>query len=99
VQFCVIKHHILESPITRQEFEAQAKMLKRVLEIVEGFAASGDFMSKEIWDNADLKRYLNISTSTIKRARDEGIFKTIPGFKRPRYYRKDILPHRDQFLK
>lgn len=89
----------MENPVTRQEFEAQAKMLKRILDILEGFVASGDLMRKNIWDSSDLKRYLNISDRTIERRRKDGTFKSFPVGRSYRYFRDDILPLRDRFLK
>lgn len=74
-------------------------MLQRILDILEGFVASGDFMRKEIWDKSDIKRYLHISDSTIDRSTKEKIFKPFLVGKRSRYYREDILPLRDRFLK
>lgn len=89
----------MENQITRQEFEAQTKILKRILDILEGRESCADLNGKVVWDNSDLKRYLHISDSTIVRGTKDGTFKPFLVGKRPRYYRDDILPLRDRFLK
>lgn len=74
-------------------------MLQRILDILEGRRPCADLMAKEVWDKSDIKRFLNISDSTIDRATKEKIFKPFRVGKRSRYYRDEILPLKDNYLK
>ncbi|MES2875819.1 MAG: helix-turn-helix domain-containing protein [Bacteroidota bacterium] len=56
-------------------------------------------LQDEVWDDQKLKAQFKISTSTVYRRRKDGTFKFFKIGSLYYYYRSDILPHRDRFLK
>lgn len=89
-----IKLIAMDEKAIKQEFDQQGKLLMRIIELLEG-----NLLTKPIWDNSDVKRFLNISDSSIKRYRKEKKFKPFYIGRSPRYYRDEIIPFKNEFLK
>lgn len=89
----------METSISRQEFEAQSKALKRIIDLLERPNSARALESKELWDDNDLMNYFRISISTVKRRRKDHTFKAIRIGGRYYYEKKDLLNLRDHFLK
>ena len=95
----------MHKPITIEDVNKAILILQQYGGKIEGGGLSARKVptleddQDEVWDDQKLKARFKISTSTVYRRRKDGTFKYFKIGSLYYYYRRDILPLRDGFLK